>query len=57
MLTQPIQLDLFVTDPVDLKKLREDEISRKNNKQIRFLFHKLGDLEKKLDTKTPQAGT
>lgn len=54
MLTQPLQLDLFINDLKELEQIQKEASDKKKNKQLRFAFHLLADLEKQIN-KNPQA--
>jgi hypothetical protein len=53
MTVNMIQLDLFARDFDESKKIDEENKKRASSKQVRFLFHKLTELEKKVQEKTP----
>lgn len=48
MSAQPLQLDLFIKDLKELEQKQKEESDRKKNKQLRFAFHVLSDLEKQI---------
>ena len=55
MAAQYIQTNLFVSDLEELKRLKKEEDDKKKGKQVRFLFHKLSELERTIKEKTPAA--
>lgn len=50
------QMNLFTSNDIEeLKKEKTQEEDKKKGKQVRFLFHKLSELEKNIKEKTPAA--